>query len=782
MLMLSGVCLTVAFFTFILKFKSRKTKWSIFAMEIFSFFMLIADRNSYLYNGNASKLGYFLVYSCNLLTYLLVPTQMIAFNTYILSILSKDKKITYFRLKLTYILSFISIVLIFISIFTKWYFFVDDKNLYQRGNLFILSYIFPFLSVIVQLSFIVQKFNILKKQIRLITLFFPFFIFLASFTQIFTYGISLNTFAFSIMTVALFVTEIINLNNEIRKQSDNIQDLFTQTVEALAEAIDTKDNYTHGHSTRVAEYSVKIAKKAGKDDLVCKEIYYAGLLHDIGKIGIADNIITKPGKLTEEEFLYIKRHPSMGYEILSKITKFPSIMLGAHYHHEHYDGTGYPEHLKGEEIPEYARIIAVADAYDAMTSKRSYRDPIPQQKVREEILKGLGSQFDPEFGNYMLRLIDIDTTYQMKEKEQIENLSIPSKLICEDYRKNISPGILITKKTTTIRFTQTQEAENSEDSFPALILFDSLEGRTFRTDFDKQVIEYLEYGTIHLNGEIENLEMRNYKINILKDEIQNSNSEIERFENLQINSKQKRKFIIEAVRFDDHLLIKINNSKQLFEIIIALPNSTNFSYLAITGKNCEIDNIAIEKKFKAKEIDENYIPRIAEKISYIDNQEGDLPNVQIDSWRTAFSEGILIEKSTKITFHYKTLPFSTRLWHCPSFVFFTSDDRKVFGQNFKSLAAIKLTGECWSESEYTTISSKINKTITFSNWEEWKKSNKIGTDCTISLERKSNKIIFKTINNGLEVTSEIIVNQNIKNIYISLTGDQCVITNIKINN
>ena len=138
-------------------------------------------------------------------------------------------------------------------------------------------------------------------------------------------------------------------------------------------------------------------------------------MHDVGKIGIADNILNKKGKLTEEEYAIIKSHSSIGAKILSNISEIPDVATGAKYHHERYDGTGYPAGLKGEDIPLIARIIAVADSYDAMTSKRSYRDALPQKVVRHEIACGLGSQFDPVIGKLMLDIIDEDKEYTLQE-------------------------------------------------------------------------------------------------------------------------------------------------------------------------------------------------------------------------------------------------------------------------------------------------------------------------------------------------------------------------------
>ncbi len=140
-----------------------------------------------------------------------------------------------------------------------------------------------------------------------------------------------------------------------------------------------------------------------------------GLLHDVGKIGIPDSIINKPGKLTDEEYDVIKRHPVIGSQILKNINEMPKLSIGARWHHERYDGTGYPDGLAGEEIPEEARIIAVADSYDAMSSNRSYHGIFPQSKIREEIVFGSGTQFDPRFADIMLKMIDEDEKYTMRE-------------------------------------------------------------------------------------------------------------------------------------------------------------------------------------------------------------------------------------------------------------------------------------------------------------------------------------------------------------------------------
>ncbi len=207
----------------------------------------------------------------------------------------------------------------------------------------------------------------------------------------------------------------IHMRNE-EESRKNVEKTNETILRTLARAIDAKDRYTNGHSQRVAKYAAEIAKRMGKDADYQEKIYRAGLLHDIGKIHIPDAIINKPARLTEEEFAYIKLHPVSGFYILRDIQGNDMIAQGAKWHHERYDGNGYPNGLVGEDIPEVARIIGVADAYDAMTSNRSYRQVMPQEKVRGEIEKGKGFQFDPKVADVMLQMMDEDKEYEMRHQ------------------------------------------------------------------------------------------------------------------------------------------------------------------------------------------------------------------------------------------------------------------------------------------------------------------------------------------------------------------------------
>ncbi|MBQ9345987.1 MAG: HD-GYP domain-containing protein, partial [Oscillibacter sp.] len=203
---------------------------------------------------------------------------------------------------------------------------------------------------------------------------------------------------------------------QLTESNQKVKRLTRQIIFALAGAVDAKDAYTNGHSGRVAEYSREIARRMGKDPADIEDIYYAAMLHDVGKIGIPKEIITKNSSLTEEEFAVIREHTVKGEKILKTISELPRLSIGARWHHERYDGSGYPDGLSGRDIPEIARIICVADCYDAMSSNRSYRSALSQRIVRAEIQNGRGTQFDPTFADIMLDMIDEDTEYNMREK------------------------------------------------------------------------------------------------------------------------------------------------------------------------------------------------------------------------------------------------------------------------------------------------------------------------------------------------------------------------------
>ena len=229
-----------------------------------------------------------------------------------------------------------------------------------------------------------------------------------------------------LMTRVRHIVELTRLQNnlesqvrektaEVMEHEEKLKRLNIQIVMTLSSTVDAKDKYTNGHALRVAEYSREIARRAGFSEEKAESIYLIGLLHDVGKIGIPDAIINKPTELNDEEYEITKQHPEFGWHILQNIPEFPELAIGAHWHHERFDGKGYPDGIKGTDIPVEARVIAVADTYDAMTSRRSYRDVLPQDVARAEIANGIGTQFDPVYAKIMLQMIDEDKDYKMRQ-------------------------------------------------------------------------------------------------------------------------------------------------------------------------------------------------------------------------------------------------------------------------------------------------------------------------------------------------------------------------------
>ncbi len=210
---------------------------------------------------------------------------------------------------------------------------------------------------------------------------------------------------------------ISKINEELKDKNEELEKAYLDTIEILRYTVEAKDPYTKGHSDRVSEYSILIGTKMGLDESTLHILKIGGLFHDIGKIGIPDSILLKDSKLNDEEYSQIKNHPSIGVHILGDAQIFKDIIPVVLHHHERYDGRGYPKGLKGEDIPLVARIAAVADTFDAMTSKRTYRDALSLEVVISEIEKCSGTQFDPEIASVFLDILKNDYK-EIKEIQQ----------------------------------------------------------------------------------------------------------------------------------------------------------------------------------------------------------------------------------------------------------------------------------------------------------------------------------------------------------------------------
>ena len=767
MLVLAGVCFAVTLCGVVSR-TAKSRKLALIVMCLSATMLMVADRYAYIYRGDETVTGYYMVRISNFVTFLCPLLIAHSYNWYISDFIKSkvaDLK-TPLRLRINEILAFCGIVLLVISQFTGLYYTFDEHNRYQRSSGYLFSVVIPLAMWIVIVS-AVHKYRKNFNRLMVTTLVvFSLVPIVAAFVQFFCYGISVTNLTLATLVVVLRLVEIIDTGKELanaNKREREIQKhLFEETALALANAIDAKDAYTHGHSTRVAEYSRKIAELAGKSEQECEEIYYAGLLHDVGKIGVPEAIITKEGRLTDEEFEMIKKHPAFGADILKDISEYPYLSIGARHHHERYDGKGYPDKLVGTDIPDIARIIAVADSYDAMTSKRSYRKTIPQQKVREEFVSCAGTQFDPQYANIMLHLIDSDTQYKMKEKE-LNSPSIKDELVVGSHKDDVSIGITVIPYMVTLDMNVRSDG-SAFDPKPSVLLFDSLDGRYHDNAKEVQDLLYYEYCELGFDGEAVKANARKVETKVFdtKDDIPSEGH-----------------YRVEAVRVEDHVLIRIIGCEKTCEYIVALPDSARYSYIGFTGEHCIISDMSMNRSSDAKE--EGFIPRIAEKVSYIDVPEGDIPNVQSDRYRSASSKGIPVRDGMTIRFHSMSLPTARLVWHCPFCVIYSSDDGSVTGNNFVEYAVIRLDGETWEDGESADNDLIVSRTG-FEGWDVWKKQNKEGMDVTLNFERNGNTVVTRTNNLNIYIKNTTTIKDGNSEIYAALTGDQCAITDIRITN
>ena len=231
------------------------------------------------------------------------------------------------------------------------------------------------------------------------------------------FWISLSAMGVWLIALLIFLITSAQIRKyQVRHERDNL--IINESIETFTGFIDAKDSYTNGHSKRVAIYTRRIAEEFGYDGEELDRIYYIALLHDCGKIGVPDSILRKPGRLTDEEFEVIKSHTVRGGEILSRFKSLEDSDQGALYHHERYDGNGYPKGLAGEEIPFVARMICVADSFDAMNSNRVYRDKLTKEYIINEIEKNKGKQFDPRVADVFLELYKNDKLEITDEDEK----------------------------------------------------------------------------------------------------------------------------------------------------------------------------------------------------------------------------------------------------------------------------------------------------------------------------------------------------------------------------
>ncbi|MBQ8914204.1 MAG: HD-GYP domain-containing protein [Lachnospiraceae bacterium] len=419
MLVLIGALGLVTILIILTKTLSKSKRRDLLFMSLCSMLILLADIEAYRYRGNESVAGFWMVRICNFLLFFLLLLYIYAFNMYIMDALfdeEKNKKIP-LGLIVSKIIILIGALLVIISQFTGLYYTFDEHNRYQRSQGFVIGYIFPIAVLIIQLFTIVKHRKALSRGIYISLLIFTIMPLLASVAQAFAYGLSLINMTMVWMVIILYFFAVVDMNKKVEqarklemdyliKEKGQLREFLKQVSLAFAKTIDMKDEYTNGHSFRVAKYTAELSKELGYDADTVERFAYVALLHDIGKIGIPDEILNKPEQLTDEEFGIIKSHTTLGYNVLKDISMIPEIADGAGYHHERPDGKGYPNGLKEDEIPRVAQIIAVADTFDAMYSDRKYRKRMNFEKAVSIIKEGSGTQLKADVVDAFLRLVD----------------------------------------------------------------------------------------------------------------------------------------------------------------------------------------------------------------------------------------------------------------------------------------------------------------------------------------------------------------------------------------
>ncbi len=433
------ICLILLFYQLIERRSNNKTnKWFTF-MVLCNSAMLVGDLCDWTLGGIPGAFPYYAQGIFSIVVYF-AASGLLLFSLYgwLISYIRQKIDISPNWLRVGIALSAIQVLIALAAPIIRIA-YIDADNYYQRGKLFPLTQVCPYIVYVLSFYLMIRYRRAFKKRERIYLGIFIVIPLFAELIQVMTYKYSTLNVACSLGLIMVFTFiqserklddeykvrgQIIDENKRLEELQQYQENLSSQLIDVLCSTVEAKDQYTRGHSQRVAQYAREIMYRMGGDEKILQEVYYIGLLHDVGKISIDDSIINKKGRLTEEEYEQIKLHTVAGYQILKHVDVIPDLAIGARWHHERYDGTGYPNGLAGDNIPLIARIISVADAYDAMTSNRSYHKIMPQSVVREEISRGMGRQFDPAIARIMLEMIDEDIQYDMKQSNQNKVVSI----------------------------------------------------------------------------------------------------------------------------------------------------------------------------------------------------------------------------------------------------------------------------------------------------------------------------------------------------------------------
>lgn len=777
MIFLCGGCGFLAFLLFNTRFISASRKRILIFMEAVAFFLLWFDRLAYVYAGDISPKAYIMVRVSNFFVFFLTSGIVFGFNLYVSDLLMNEGKFDSLPRRLRFVgaMTSLGMVMAVVSAFTDFYYYFDETNRYHRGQGFLIAYIIPVLCPIIQYTVIRQYKKAFSRLIYISLVLYIFVPISCGILQIFLYGISIVNMAMVAVSISLYIFTYLDINNTVRRaheieirnmqgEQDRMQRLFDQTATAFVSAVEKRDELTKGSSIRVAEYAKEIARLAGKNDDECEEVYYAALLHDIGLIGMPDEVVRNEDDPEKADMTTLRKKPLIGEEILSSITEYPYLSQGARYSHERYDGTGYPEGLKGEEIPEIARIIAVADAFVSMTSRNRYRDAIPLFLVREAFVKGSGDEYDPAFADIMVRIIDSGTGAPGVDGDDAPE----TELTCKEYRENVMRGIMVESNVLKITFDcEALTGGSNGFSSPSVVLFDAYDGRVHDDEKSIDAYHYLEYGEIWFDKYSVTTEARSIEEKRIEDKTEKA-----------AEGGDISRYSITAGRYEDHLKLVMKSNDYEKEVIVALPSVTKASFIGLTGENCRIFNVMTEPT--GETVGPGDIPRIVQPVSYIDHMESDLKNVQIDKTRSAYTESVEVKGKFKLCFHTMSLPAAELVWDCPYVILFSSDDGRVGGDNYLEYQEIKLNGEDNGDQTHVKNRFLMKREPEFPGWEKWKEKNRDGLDCEVSVERKGDRVIIRTDNVGINIENTTSGIDEKTKVYVALTGDTIALTDIRI--
>ena len=721
MLCLCAACLTMTVMLFLTKFLSKQRKWILISLEIIATLLLFFDRLAYIYAGNTSSTAYIMVRLSNFMVFFMTSAIVLCFNFYLIDLLTVEGKLSSVprRLVFTGFVSAFGMLLEIISSFTGLFYYFDSQNCYHRGSGFLLCYIVPVICPVIQFTAIAKHRKAFSRFIFTAIFLYIFLPIAMGIVQIFTYGISIVNMAMVMVSVFLYFFTYLDVNAAVEKAHKiEIQVIKDEqrNMKKIFGQAALAFAKVQENTEHMAQTAREIAQRAGKDEDECDKVYYAAFLCDAGS------------------------------EALSCIKDYPYLSETALHVGEAYN----------EQMPEYSRIITVAKDYESMLNNPT----IPAFFIREHFIREAGVKYDPLFAKLAVRIIDDKTNTGTSERKE---KSVETELVSDNYRETISTGIEVTQIVTDITFNSIPLEKDKDFSAPSVILFDSYDKQVQTTPEAINSNKYLEYGEIWFDSHIISTGAKNMEVRNVTEVTEAADSSF---------------YKITACRFEDHLLMKLQGPEKSFDVILALPSASKAVYIGITGENASISNIKITKTEKTTS--ETDIPRITEKVNYIDRIESDIPNVQIVNPLAVFTEPVEVKDRMKLYFHFQSLPDANLVWHCPYIILYHSDDKKVYGKNYREYAMIKFDGEDNETYEFSENDFFVKKTESFKTWEDWEAQNKAGYECQIEFVKSGNEIILRTQNKGILIQNTTKIKDGNKEIYVALSGDQIALTDIRI--